>query len=355
MKDYILKNDHEKFFIYTEKYKEIIYKKKNELMDIKCKIDTINPKKWEKAKKFLNDFEYIYTSSNKNKNICKVSPVSRSYFKIYEIFHDIIGLKMEGITSCIAEGPGGFIHCINDISNMKVYGITLISNTNKNIPFWNSLIINNNKNTLSYGKDNTGDIYNIGNANYYIYSIKNKCDIVTADGGFDYSKNYNLQEESSYRLLFSEIYIALNVQKINGSFTIKFFDLFNYKTIQLVYILYLNYEKIHIYKPTTSRLSNSEKYIVCTGFTPYDKKITQLMEKYYNSPDKFTIQIPQSFINNIMDFNGMFIDTQVSTIKRIISTKENNFNNKPTDHQIKSAIEWCQKYKLPINKNCIYL
>ena len=53
----------------------------------------------------------------------------------------------------------------------------------------------------------------------------NYCNLVTADGGFDYSKDYNSQELLSYKLLYSEIYIAINIQKLNGNFVIKFFDL----------------------------------------------------------------------------------------------------------------------------------
>ena len=38
---------------------------------------------------------------------------------------DLIKVNNEGIAGCIAEGPGGFIHCINDNTNMDVYGIIL--------------------------------------------------------------------------------------------------------------------------------------------------------------------------------------------------------------------------------------
>ena len=38
-------------------------------------------------------------------------------------------------------------------------------------------------------------------------------------------------------------------------------DLFNYQTIQLLYLLYCHYSMIEIFKPLTSRTSNSEKYI----------------------------------------------------------------------------------------------
>ncbi len=353
MKNYIINSGHKKYFKLKESFEEINYDKKKELMEIKCEIDKIPSKKWEKAKKKVNQYEYIYTSSRKNRNICNVTPVSRSYFKIYEILKDIIKLENEGTAGCIAEGPGGFIHCINDTTNVTVRGITLISKTDKRIPFWNQQIINNKKNILSYGLDNTGDIYKIDNTEDFISSFGGElCNLVTADGGFDYSSNYNSQESDSYRLLFSEIYIALNIQKKGGSFIIKFFDLFNYKTIQLLYILYICYHKINIYKPITSRLSNSEKYIICEGFSGCNRDIIELMYKNYNGD--IIIDVPENFINEILDYNDIFVEQQIRTIREIILNTETEEDNKPTKTQIKNAKEWCLKYGLPINTNCIY-
>jgi len=353
MKNYIINSEHIKNFKVKGELKEVEYDKKKELMDIKCEIDKIPSKKWEKAKKKVNQYEYIYTSSRKNRNICSILPVSRSYFKIYEILKDIVKLENEGVAGCIAEGPGGFIHCINDTTNVTVRGITLISKTDKRIPFWNQQIINNKKNILSYGTDNTGDIYKIDNTQEFISSFGGElCNLVTADGGFDYSSNYNSQESDSYRLLFSEIYIALNIQKQGGSFIIKFFDLFNYKTIQLLYILFICYRKINIYKPITSRLSNSEKYIVCEGFSGCNSEIIDTMYKRYNGD--IIIDVPETFIKEILDYNDIFVELQIKTIREIISNIGIDDDNKPTKKQIKNASEWCLKYKLPINENCIY-
>lgn len=353
MKNYIINSGHARLFKLKKDFEEIKYGKKEELMNVKCEIDKIPSKKWEKAKKKVNKYEYIYTSSRKNRNICSILPVSRSYFKIYEILKDIIKLDNEGVAGCIAEGPGGFIHCINDTTNITVHGITLISKTDKNIPFWNQHIINNEKNILCYGNDNTGDIYKIDNTHEFISSFGGQlCNLVTADGGFDYSSDYNSQESDSYRLLFSEIYIALNIQKQGGSFLIKFFDIFNYRTIQLIYILFICYRKINIYKPITSRLSNSEKYIICQGFNGCNRDIIEAMSKNYNG--SMIIDVPGTFIEEILGYNDQFVDTQISTIREIISNVSADNDIKPTEEQIKNAKEWCQKYNLPINENCIY-
>ncbi len=341
------------------------FKKNDELLKslhkTKCKIDSCNLKKWELAKKFHNDYEYIYTSSNTQKNICKVLPISRSYFKLLEILHEFDLFKENQTFSCIAEGPGGFIQCIHDIYKKKnlningVYAITLISEDRK-IPYWNVNILKNPKNNIQYGKDKTGDIYKLQNALDYIKCHKDKCYLVTSDGGFDFSDNYNEQENNCVKLLFCEIFIALNVQEISGSFVIKVFDLLNLKTIQLLYILYLHYDSIYFYKPDTSRLSNSEKYIVCKGFKGVDVDINNLMVKVYNNLEGFDLYVPQSFLNEINTFNKSFIENQKKNINEVLKIVNNNkhIQNKPTKGQIDTARLWCRKYNLELNNDFIF-
>ena len=355
MKIYILDDNHEKSFNISENPENPIMSSiKEKLMLKKGEIDTLNFKKWEISKKMLNPYEFIYTSSRKTKNVCSIIPTSRSYFKLHEIINDLDLLENNIYCSCIAEGPGGFINCLNN-SKYKInliYGITLISD-DSSIPYWNQSILLNKQNRISFGKDKTGNIYNLENTEHFINEIgKNKCHLVTADGGFDYSTDYNSQEINSYKLLYSEIYIALNIQSRNGNFILKVFDLFNYKTIQLLYILYINYSSIKIVKPSTSRLSNSEKYVICTNYIgnhQYDIKSTML--KYYNDCNKLYINIPDSFIDDIVKYNNIFTETQIQVIDSIIKniSKVKSKTLMPSNEQIDLAKNWCLKYNLPIN------
>lgn len=357
MKIYTLKKTHDKNLEISEnKDNPVVSIIKERLVKKKCEIDTLNPKKWELSKKMLNPYEFIYTSSKKNKNICSIVPISRSYFKLHEIVKDLDLLKDNIFCACIAEGPGGFIHFLNNCNKKinKVYGITLISDDNS-IPYWNGNILTNKLNQISFGMDGSGDIYNLKNALHFIKEINgNKCYLVTADGGFDYSIDYNSQELNSYKLLYSEIFIALNIQAIGGNFILKVFDLFNYKTIQLLYILYNTYSSVFIFKPSTSRASNSEKYIICRNFNG-DKivSIKNVMLKYYDNCESLYINIPHSFISDIVDYNNIFTENQInvidSVIKNINKIKSNNLV--ATMEQIEIAKKWCKDYGLPINRN----
>ena len=74
------------------KEKNILFKKcYDEISREKEKIDEMtNVEDWDKLKKLGNPYELIYTTYNKkrkNDSISLYSPISRSYFKLWEIFY----------------------------------------------------------------------------------------------------------------------------------------------------------------------------------------------------------------------------------------------------------------------------
>ena len=127
------------------------------------------------------------------------------------------------------------------------------------------------------------------------------------------------------------------------------FDIFNIKTIQLLYILRLHYKEMYFYKPDTSRLSNSEKYIVCKGFTGLILDIKNLMIDSYNDLERFKIFVPTSFLNDLDKFNQLFIKIQIKNIIEVLNIIDNISLNKTNKKQIDTAINWCKKYNVDIN------
>jgi len=363
MKTYTFDITHNKTFIEKDIENNILDKNIfKRLQESKLSIDE-HMSKWEKYKRYINDYEYIYTNSDIHRNICNVSPISRSYFKLHEILQDFDILNnINNINiCCIAEGPGGFIQSIlnntknKDINIKNLYGITLISD-DKEVPTWNPRIKNNKDITLLYGQDNTGDICNKDNIIDIVKNIgENTCDIITCDGGIDYSEDYNNQELSSYEFIYKEILLSLLLQKEGGTLIIKMFDLLYYSSIQLLYLLYQCYSNIYISKPHTSRITNSEKYIVCKGYKK-NKNIINFLKTNFDNRNKF-INIPKSFMDDIKFFNHVYIDNQIYNINKIIYYIKSNkiLLNKPSNHQIEKAIEWCRTYNLELNLKCSYL
>ena len=317
----------------------------------KSKIDE-NPRKWSLIKKIINEYEYIYTSPNPNKNIAAIYPYSRSYFKMKEIINNFNILKDLNNIFCIAEAPGGFIQCFLDYSNVEIVATSLLSG-DKNIPYWNKNLLNNGKLSFQYGIKDNGDITDTNNLLSMVKDKKNCYDIITADGGFDYSTNYNNQERDSLKLIRSEIFLAVNTQKIGGCFICKLFDIFLKETIHLIYILSLLYENIYFHKPSVSRLSNSEKYIICIGYKGYNTELINILFRGFFS--EIDYKCSKDFLNKIRIYNEYYLEKQINKIDEGIKLFNRPLKVYPTKEQIQKTLEWCDKNEIEINHKCYYL
>ena len=105
-------------------------------------------------------------------SIALYQPLSRSYFKLWELIYDFNLLESNDKLNilCLAEGPGGFIEAIINFRKKRkikdnIFGISLKSK-DKDIPGWkkSQYFLSKNKNiVITYGKDNTGNLYNVEN------------------------------------------------------------------------------------------------------------------------------------------------------------------------------------------------
>lgn len=361
----------------------------NKLILYKNKIDLINNNKlWDKSKKISNDYELIYLPNKniKSESISKYEPLSRSYFKLWEILCDykLLDQKKHIRVGALAEGPGGFIEaCINYrkkylgncnlLYNDNIYAITLKS-INKDIPGWNKAknYLKRNPNIhICYGKDDTGNIYNMDNILNFSKNFNHDADFITADGGFDFSYNFNKQEQLSYRIIFCEIVTALNIQKKGGSFICKFYDMYTQVTASIIYLLISLYDYVYIDKPYTSRPANSEKYIICKGFKGIDDLylrklgiVVRSMEFIDNNKFHinkiFNIDEDNIIYNKLIKMNTYFFNTQINNIIKtinIIDMENNNTldKNSIVKKQTTYAFSWCKKYTCKINYDSKYL
>jgi 23S rRNA U2552 (ribose-2'-O)-methylase RlmE/FtsJ len=325
-------------------------------------------KSWDKYKKLSNEYEFIYSFPSCDFNVSNYIPTSRSFFKMWEILHDlkdIFGSSSPMKCVFLAEGPGGFAEAVmkyrntvaTDPKSDEFHGMTLKCDSNKCIPEWKL------KDTLmhiSYGIDGTGNLYNIDNIRFLakLTGGKNSVDLITADGGFDFSSDFNNQEEQCFKLITCEILSALYLQKQGGVFVLKIFDVFHDKTLRLLQILYSNYEKVHIVKPFTSRPANSEKYVVCEGFknnkTDRTKDVLEMCIKNIHNADEYlrqNIPIDPVTMQKIIRFNTYAVMRQVHYIQKTIELIRTEAGLNGGFHSIiernkKYCQEWCSKYKI---------
>lgn len=305
------------------------------LYDLKTDINNYS-QYWDLFKKITNPYEYIHTQiKNKSLSVCDFKPISRSFFKLIEIANvfNIFSEKTDITTLHLAEGPGGFIQAldyirnnINNNNNDNYYGITLMSN-DINIPNWKKPLYDNKKIKIIFGKTNNGDLLNIENLIYFQNNYKNKFNYITADGGIDFSIDFNSQELLSNKLIISEIFYTIITQKVGGTFILKIFDIFKYKTAEYIYLLSNLYQSVHIYKPNTSRIANSEKYIICKGYkgdifnlsSKIIKNFKEIIDNDSNIYSIFDFKINKYFYNKIDEINLIYGQQQMENINNTLN------------------------------------
>ena len=344
------------------------------LYEIKKKLELIE-KDWDIFKKYTNPYEYVHgIIPLKKKSVSKHKPLSRSYFKMIEMIHTFkIYFDTNPIhTFHLAEGPGGFIEAIANVRNNpkdSYIGISLLDDKNDpNIPAWKKTqqFLNDHKNVyIETGNDNTGDILSMDNFIFCKDTYGSSMNLITADGGFDFSMDFNKQEVNISKLLFAQVCYALVLQKHKGCFILKIFDCFMNHSVDILYILSSFYEKVYLSKPNTSRYANSEKYVICKGFlysssTSFYPFIYRAFEKML-TPSKedaslhrfLSLPISNIFTTKLEEFNAIFGQQQVENIYQTIMLIDNKNNQDKIDNlisnNIQKSIQWCTRHQVPYN------
>ena len=355
---------------------------------------------WDYVKTLTNPYEFVFSGSKKfagrdiryiKNNICDYNPLSRSFFKMIEMANVFLLPKVVKNTKAIktlhlAEGPGGFIEAIIYLrkkyaSHIQAsdyyYGITLNDTDNipsNDIPNWKKtadFMKREHNFIVTYGTDGTGNLYNKNNIIYLRDRFYNTMDLVTADGGFDFSTDYNCQEYSASQLIYSEIMGAMATLKAGGIFICKFFDIINKLTTEFLYILQCKFEYIYIFKPKTSRLANSEKYVICVNY----RGSTELeLDTLFGMIDTFSElantnkiintmfdTIPAGFVKFITGISNQIIAKQVANINNTISLIYNIKHRQITSQSMADIINnqkinaraWCKINNMPYISNKI--
>lgn len=359
------------------------------------KIDNINNDIWKKIRWYINKYDFTINGSIINRAFYKYWEMVNEFdiFKNYDENNDII-------LHC-AEAPGGFIqgsniylnldnidnikndqeldeegftlvrkkHSKKNNLNYKIYTMSLNRNYDDykkyNLPSYNKTVINKYVQILN-GADNTGDLNNLENVDYIDKNIKNKFYLITCDGGFDEGINFNNKEQLHYQLILNEIYSSIKLQKHDGHFILKMFDIFTDTSIHLLYLLSLCYETVHIYKPKTSRPTNSEKYIICKNFRLDESfkkhlipNLTDLIQTLKLTKTKYTYftlftEIPQDFIDKIKNANSTLLNKQCDFLKNAINlcndqeflNTYDNMLSKSLEDRRQIFHEWEEMYNL---------
>lgn len=352
----------------------------SKLNDYRNKIDNINSDNWKKVRWYINEYDFQVKDPIINRAFYKYWEIINE-FEIYEEY-----TESDIILHC-AEAPGGFIQGTNiylqiqhneekdkiknvDIddfgfitvkrskkktnNNYKIYTISLNKELPQyrsyNLPSYNKNITNKQL-CITYGKDKTGDMNNLENIEYINNISKAPFYLITADGGFDEGTDFNNKEQLHYNLILSEIYAAICLQKENGHFILKVFDTLTETSIHLLYLLTLCYKEVYIYKPKTSRPTNSEKYVICKYFNLEDSSKREYISQFKllsnnikTSKSKFISftlfnKLPDDFVNSIKEVNTCLLDKQCLYLEKAIELCNNQEFINEYDEKLAQSLE----------------
>uniref|UniRef100_A0A672MA78 Cap-specific mRNA (nucleoside-2'-O-)-methyltransferase 1 n=1 Tax=Sinocyclocheilus grahami TaxID=75366 RepID=A0A672MA78_SINGR len=174
------------------------------------------------------------------------------------------------------------------------------------------------------GIDGDGDITRPENItafrNFVLDSTEGRgLHFLMADGGFSVEGQENIQEILSKQLLLCQFLTAMSVIRPGGHFVCKTFDLFTPFSVGLIYLLYLCFERVSLFKPVTSRPANSERYVVCKSLKPGTDAVREYMftinlklNQFRHSDRDVTEVVPLDIIKGDTDFFQFMINSNES-------------------------------------------
>jgi 23S rRNA U2552 (ribose-2'-O)-methylase RlmE/FtsJ len=346
--------------------------------------------------KSINDATKQYFRTDK-----KPAILSRAFFKLWEILFmfDLVQVdKPNFVSAHLAEGPGSFIQATmffrdmygsKDVSkNDKYYAVTLHDeNSKKYVPpldkefikyyekekpvrFMQHKTYSKKQSGGSNTKDN-GDLLDVKTRVLFGGNFKDKkADFVSADGGFNWI-NENTQEQEAYGLILAQILTAVDIQAKDGRFVCKLYETFTDITAKFMVILNMFYKDVRVIKPLMSRTSNSEKYLVCTGYKFSTKdnerdrligKLEEFMKLYNNSKLNITDVFPEFMVEQedtfkaaLVSLNNELSNSQFKQVNEMITfIEEQNYRGdvyqRKREEQIVASNFWADTFLPDVKK-----
>jgi 23S rRNA U2552 (ribose-2'-O)-methylase RlmE/FtsJ len=281
--------------------------------EVMSQIDHLDSQQWHFYRKLLNPYDF---SSRK-------IAVNRAFYKLWEIFKVypfLLNNCKNSLSLC--ESPGSFIQVINKFNpNCHMTAISKpkslysdVVKSGKCIPLFHKTVLQINNAKFFYI-----DIYDTCRMNMI---LDRKYDFISADGGFDENKEYNKKEILHLKLILAQVVYILNTQSLHGNCVLKLFDTFTENIVHTLFLLTKHYTTIEFFKPSTSRSTNSERYIICNDFQGSQYSQQELIDLLSISEieilfSKTNLDVPQEFSNFVFNSSKDFTIAQINSINKV--------------------------------------
>ncbi len=330
---------------------------------IKFYIECRDVERWYKISTTINIRNYITKYIKETYSIS----VSKAFCKMYDILSqfpiiDLTKSKIKTFHSC--EVPGHFINAFTYWIKSRNGNIEFDWTGNSLNPFnesnkkkYSALFndaygfIKRYKNRWDWGADNTGDISSKKNLLYYEKKYKDKgIDVFTSDCGLGANEEFE-QEGSLCFLSISQLLLALLILRIGGTAICKIFIPFTKPlSLSILYIYTIYFEKIHVIKPASGSLANSEVYIIGIkkkyNLSENNKKVLFDVLENIDMDKSLFNNFPDLFIEEMAELSNLFIRLQEEYLNRSYFYYDNPkiFNKDKFDYIYDAKQKYAKKW-----------
>ena len=296
----------------------------------------------EYINRIVNPFEFIHTNvPGSCLSVSKVKPSSNIFFELMEVFQ---------------------VCNITDILSLKkqINIAHLTSNNSSTIDLLNML-----------REDNDDSIIDIEFDYQKIYDtfidqplLRMKVDLFI----FEFKETDYTDTKQYIKNMILVLYIIVSNQSNSGTSIIKIDNIFYKSIVDILFIFSAIFEKVFLIKPSISKITKGERFIICKNMNIDVVSHTKLLQQL-NTHLKMTLidksldnnihsiidnEIPYYFSNKIEESNVVIGQQQLEAYDQII----NIFKNKNKDEKIETlkrnhiqkCIQWCEKNQIPHNK-----
>jgi hypothetical protein len=332
-------------------------------------IDTRNTRVWYKAGKLM---EYYPQHLTKIGKLINQDYITQAWLKMYEIlslFHKKIfnNTKKTFTAFHACEAPGTFILATNHFIKTRCpKGVEYKWMAQSLNPFielegkvgfkdnWG--LIKKYKNNWKFGADNTGDITNIKNIEWYHKYCEN-IDFLTFDCGTSMATG-----DLAYNIEMYMIYFGLYNTPLDKTCLMKIiYPINDSNIIVMLYYFYQSFKEVVIYKPRQNYTGN-EFYILGFGKKKVDKKIMEHLKIFVLSNGKKNINLKllenDEFLYQFHKIYEKLVENKMNAVRKKIYFTDNyeniskDFKDFIDEIAEKKNLEWLKKFKiLPINEN----
>lgn len=275
---------------------------------------------------------------------------SNAFVKIWEVYTIFPFLIPKNTASInifhICEAPGQMILATKrfilkkrrNIKNHEWYANSLNPYNPDNLETYGNVfddsygVIKSNFKRWIWGADNTGDITSSKNIRWYrkfILERMPQCNLIVGDGGLS---TFEIEPTILQKLDLSQALMVLACSSIRGHCVIKHFIPFIKRHdqtygasgffISFIYLYYLAFEEVSLFKPYTSNPDSGEFYVIGRNFQGIPDKVLEqllkLLDKFELNdalfskeiiPETFKLQI-EGFLNDITKYMSSSIEKQ---------------------------------------------